>query len=302
MAVIRSFLLLGLLLLAACSVQPEQPPIVVASKGKPALWQVTTADGNGGRAWLFGSVHLLPQGTDWQGPAIDEAIRVSDGLVIEVTGLDDKQAVGALFAAMGIDHDMPRLADRIGVRQRTELDKALDAASIHPRVLDKMETWAAALTLSSSISNGLGLNSDAGVERVLQLRYAADEKPVQGLETVQQQFGFFDALPEKEQRILLSVVVGGVAESRTRFQKMLDAWMVGNVDALLANADEGLLASPLIRETLLDARNRRWADSIGTMVDGGKKPFIAVGAGHLAGKGGVPELLAAKGYVIKRVQ
>lgn len=302
MTVIRSFVLFGLFLIAACSSEPEQPTIVAASEGRPALWKVTAADGTGGTAWLFGTVHLLPKDADWQGPAIDRAIRASDGLVIEVTGLDDKYAVGSLFASMGISHSMPRLTDRIAPAQRPTLDKALDIASVSSATLDKMETWAAALTLSSSISNGMELSREAGVERVLQLRYATEQKPVRALETVEQQFAFFDTLPEKEQRILMSVVIDGVKESTPRFQKLLNAWMVGDVDALLDNSDEGLLASPRIREALLDSRNRRWATDVGQMIDDGEKPFVAVGAGHLAGKGGVPALLSAKGYIVERVQ
>jgi uncharacterized protein len=38
------------------------------------------------------------------------------------------------------------------------------------------------------------------------------------------------------------------------------------------------------------------------MIDRGEKPFVAVGAGHLAGKGGVPALLSTNGYVVERVQ
>ncbi|MEP7348807.1 MAG: TraB/GumN family protein [Sphingorhabdus sp.] len=302
MTVARFFAMLLLLLLAGCSSEGDQSQIVTEQSGKPALWKVTAKEGTGGTAWLFGTVHLLPEGTDWQGPLMDEAIRSSDGLVMEVTGLDDQRAVEGLFSAMGVNHDMPRLADRVGASERPGLDKAINAASVPVLTLDNMETWAAALTLSASISDGLGLSREAGVEQVLQHRYTADQKPVQGLETIQQQFSYFDTLPEKEQRAMLSVIVEGVGESRTKFQKMLDAWMAGDVDNLLTDANDGLLTSPLIRETLLDGRNRRWSDAIGKMIDRSERPFVAVGAGHMVGKGGMPELLSAKGYVVVRIQ
>jgi uncharacterized protein len=301
MRMIRSFFLSICLLLAACSSEPE-PPITTSTQGKPALWQVTTKDGKSGTAWLFGTVHMLPPGADWQGQVLDGAIRASDGLVLEVTGLDDTQAVSSIFADMGIRHGLPRLADRIAPVLRAKLAQTVDVASVPPGVLDTMETWAAALTLSSSFGGELGLSKAAGVERVLQLRFTADEKPIQGLESVEQQFGYFDALPEKEQRMMLAAIVDGADDNRAKFQKMLDAWMVGDTGNLLTGANEGLLASALVRETLLDGRNQKWAEAIAMMVDDGKRPFVAVGAGHLVGKTGVHELLTAKGYIVKRIQ
>jgi uncharacterized protein len=302
MRMIRSFLFCVCLLLAACSSEPEQPPIVTIAKGKPALWQVTSKDNKGGTAWLFGTVHMLPPDTDWQGPVLDDAIRASNDLVLEVTGLDDMQAVSSIFADMGIRHGLPRLADRIDPVLRAKLAQTVDAASVPPGVLDTMETWAAALTLSSSFGSDMGLSKAAGVERILQLRYTADEKPIKGLESVDQQFGYFDTLPEKEQRIMLAAIVDGAKDNRAKFQKMLDAWMAGDIDNVLTGANEGLLASKLVRETLLDGRNQKCAEAIAMMVDDGKRPFVAVGAGHLVGKTGVHELLTAKGYIVKRIQ
>ena len=302
MSVIRSFFLLAILLLAACSSEPEQPPVAPASGGKPALWVVTSNDSKGGTAWLFGTIHQLPPDTDWQGRVIDEAIRASDGLVIEVAGLDDTQAVSNVFADMGIRHGMPRLADRVSPALRTELSKAVAAASLPRHVLDNMETWAAALTLSSSMSVGLSLSQSAGVERVLEVRYSAEQKPVRSLETVEQQFGYFDGLPEAEQRAMLSAIIDDAEIRKDKYQKMLGAWISGDIESLLEDAEQGILASPLLRKKLVDDRNRAWAEAIAVMIDNKQRPFVAVGAGHLIGKTGVPELLAARGYTVKRIQ
>jgi uncharacterized protein len=293
----RLFLLLSMLLLAACS--EPQAQVETGGPGKPALWKVSSEKGT---AWLFGSVHLLPPEAAWQTAALDAAINEADALVLEVSGLDDTQAVANIFAQMGVSGGEPTLASRVDTKLHPVLDE-LDEAIPGPRkVLDHMESWAAALTLASAMSADLGLSQKAGVERVLTTRFRADEKPITGLETISQQFGYFDQLPERDQRAMLNAVLRSEATNGATYQKLLDAWLDGRADAVLDGADNGFLASPAIREAVLDRRNRDWTIKIGAMLDKGDTVLVAVGAGHLAGKGGLPELLRAEGYTVERTQ
>lgn len=291
---------LFLLLLGACRAQPEQQPISVSDPGNPALWRVVSA--KGGTAYLFGSVHLLPPDAQWQGPAIDATVADSDRLVLEVAELEDQRAVTETFAQMGIAHGLPPFMKRIPPRLRRPARQLAAEAGIPFSVLDGMKSWAAALALASAANADMGLSREAGVEHVLQYRFESQGKPVGGLETVAKQFGLFDALPESEQRLLLADIVGNAQNGQADYTRMLDNWMAGRSDKLLEESNDGMLASPAIREALLDGRNRAWAAAIAAMIDKGQHPLIAVGAGHLAGPGGVPELLKLKGYAVERVQ
>jgi uncharacterized protein len=303
MKLIRPFCIwLALLLVAACSSHNKESPVVATQDGKPALWKVTARDNEAGTAYLFGTVHALPPQTKWQGPVIDAAINTASELVIEVTGLDDKAAVGRIFADMGMRHGLPPLSQRVGSPMRKQLLAVAEPVEGPMFFLDGMETWAAALTIASTSGGGLGLDSNSGVEAVLQLRFSAEGKPVSGLENIKQQFSYFDGLSENEQRFMLSAIVKDAEKSGESYQKLLDHWLRGDTNALLAEADAGLLSSPTLREVLLDGRNRKWAVQIAAMVDHGRTPFVAVGAGHLSGAGGVPALLKAKGYIVERVQ
>jgi uncharacterized protein len=294
---LRAFLAGALLLLAACSKEPEA--VQVPEDGAPALWKVSKGDGT---AWLFGTVHLLPPDTDWQTPAMDRAMREADQLVLEASGLDDPAAVAQIFAHMGISGGQPTLASRVDPAFHPLLDR-LDEKVAGPRsVLDHMESWAAGLTLASAMSADLGVSQGSGVEAVLTLRFRSDNKPVMGLETISQQFGYFDTLPEGEQRKMLDAILRGGKDNRATFEKLISTWMRGDADGLLHDQRDGILASPIVREALLDGRNRNWATQIGAMIDKGQRPFIAVGAAHVAGKGGVPALLKAAGYRVERVQ
>ena len=53
---------------------------------------------------------------------------------------------------------------------------------------------------------------------------------------------------------------------------------------------------------LLDRRNREMVDTIVAALQPGKRPFIAVGAGHFGGAKGLLAMLADKGFRIRQVE
>lgn len=294
---LRALFACTLLLLASCAKEPD--PVVVDKEGAPALWEISGPKGAG---WIFGTVHVLPPDTDWQTAAMDGAIREADSLVLEASGLDDEASVAQIFAHMGISGRQPTLASRVDPALHPVLDELVNQLKVSPKVLDQMKSWAAALTLSSAMGNELGLSHGAGAERALILRFRSENKTIGGLETISEQFGYFDRLPEVEQRMMLNILLRGAQDNRETYKKMLAAWMNGDPEGVIDVDKQGILASPAIREALLDGRNRNWAKQIAAMIDDGQRPFVAVGAAHVAGKGGVPSLLKAAGYRVKRVQ
>ena len=128
------------------------------------------------------------------------------------------------------------------------------------------------------------------------------DKPIRGLETMEEQLGAFDTLPEAEQRQMLKDVVSDTSDARAEFEKLLQAWASGDEAGLVQASQGGMMDTPRIREAVLVARNRVWADRLDSILKKGERPFVAVGAGHLVGPDNVREFLAAKGYKVVRVQ
>src|SRR5687768_436734 len=88
----RRFAALSALAASACGAAPA----VEAKEASPAMWKVADRDTT---VYLFGTIHLLPKGTQWRSPTFDKAAASADTLVIE-TVIDDGNpaaVMGELF-------------------------------------------------------------------------------------------------------------------------------------------------------------------------------------------------------------
>ena len=288
------------LALAGCAAQPgAQSAGGSAAAQRPAMWKVADADTT---LYLLGTIHLLPEGRTWRTPAFEQALAAADELVLEVANLDDPAAMAGAMMKLGISKNLPPLRERVPEAKRAALDSMVAETGYPAAVLDRLETWAAALSLLGVSFKRLGLNPELGVESSITGPWKATGRPVRGLETVEMQFGFFDSLPEAEQRAFLEGVLESPQDAKKQFEELMDAWAKGDMNGLArAFADERNL-TPALREVLLTRRNAKWAEWLDARMDRPGTAFVAVGAGHLAGSDSVQAMLKAKGHKAKRVQ
>lgn len=285
-------LLTGLAALAIVSCGTSAP-------ARPALWKVSDPDTT---IYLFGTIHVLPKDVAWRTPAFDAALKSADELVLEIADQSDKAAAAQTFRTLALSPNLPPLLDRVPADKRASLEAMIGKAGLKPQMLDPLETWAAAVTLGAALYAGVGLTADNGVERALSGAAEEAAKPMVGLETTAQQLGYFDKLPEAAQRELLVSVVDDSKNIAAEFEKMVSAWRRGDVDAIAATFDDELRKSPELAAVLLDRRNANWTEWLKARLAKPGTAFVAVGAGHLAGKGSVVERLRAAGLKVERVQ
>jgi uncharacterized protein len=293
-----------LLLIQACSGFPFLDMGMAAwdgpKKGTPALWHVEGP--NGGEGWLFGGIHALPSDLKWISPKMKKAMDRSDRLVLEVVGLEDSAEITKTFQQLGNSPGQPPLADRLPPELRDKGEALRAASRLSPKRFETLESWAAAISLAGAATANLAMVREEGVERVLAARYRRRDKPVIGLETPARQFTYFDQLDEADQRAMLESVIADADNAPRAYRDMVTAWLKGEPEKLAEAANRGLLQRPQIRERILVRRNRDWAAQIEDLLNLGARPFVAVGAAHLAGDDSVQALLEAKGYTITRVQ
>ena len=127
-------------------------------------------------------------------------------------------------------------------------------------------------------------------------------KTVVGLETPEQQLGFFDALPEGAQRAFLEATLQSQEETRKDFRELLAAWSRGDAAAIERSFADDPEFTPALREQLIRRRDAAWADALAQRLKQPGRVFVAVGAGHLVGPDSVQRMLAARKLRVERVQ
>ena len=267
---------------------------------RPALWAVSDADTT---VYLFGTIHLLPENYQWRSAKIDQAVSSSHQLVVE-TIIDDKDPMKLfqVLMSIGMSPGQPPLASRVPAAKQGALADAVKKSGVPPQVLDRMETWAAAFILLGNQFREMGLKGEEGVEMVLRGAFTSQGKPIGELETNLQQLSFFDKLPEAAQRQLLEGAIDPSSATRDEFQAMLKAWVRGDVNAIARTFNQDLSGSPALEQALLKTRNANWSKWIEGRMSQPGAIMVAVGAGHLAGRGSVIDLLKKDGYKVRRLQ
>ena len=279
------------ILLASCSQRDDPQEQTEAS---PALWLVENGEGET-EGWLFGTIHALPDGAEWQTPALRNALDRSAALALEIS-VEDQAKLPEIFGTLAATPGLPPLHERVDPARRAALQELLNEANYRSSDFTATETWAAALTLASASSSGEYAN---GVDRAL------SEKAGRHLilEGAANQLSIFDSLPEKDQRDLLKAIIDDHAAAAPDGEiDLVTAWLAGDMEGIAAETDRGMLADPELRAALLVNRNRDWADKVDRWMQREGPITVAAGAAHMAGPDGLPALLREKGYSVRRVQ
>ncbi|MFM5948012.1 MAG: TraB/GumN family protein, partial [Novosphingobium sp.] len=261
--------LLALLALASCARAPEV---------HPALWLVEGPKGE--KAWLFGTIHALPAPVEWRSAKVDAALKGADRLVLEVADIVDDAKTAKAFAELAQSPGLPPLDARVQPDLRDDLAEDLAAGGLKSGSLDPYETWAAALMLQNAATAAAGESGSAnGIDRAIALAWRG---PIEELEGARTQLAIFDALPEADQRKLLDAVLIEADGREVQLRDLEQAWARGDMALIARVTDEDFAKAPALREALLVGRNRAWVSRLETLLAAGARPFVAVGAAHLA--------------------
>ncbi len=266
---------------AAAAAETATAPAAATTDADPALWVVKDADTT---IYLFGTVHVLKPGLSWFDEAVKTAFDKSDELMLEIVMPEDQAEMAKVMMPLAIDQTGKTLSSRLDADQLKAYQAAMASVGLPPAQFDIFEPWFPAITLSVLPLTKLGYDPEQGAEKLLTAHAKKAGKPVAGLETLNQQLGFFDALPEAQQVTFLNAVVKDLDKLGPQLDKMVVLWAKGDPDGLAVTMNESMAATPELAKTLLWDRNARWADQLKARMDKPGTVFVAVGAGHLAGE------------------
>jgi len=275
-------------------------PFVVRGDDEPAM--IWVAEGDTNQVYLLGSIHMLRE-QDHPLPNIVEVVYADAERLVMELDLDDIDPVGALQYLMthGVLDGETTLKDLMGPRMYAQAKASADESDIPIELLDKSEPWLAAMTVQELSLMRIGFKPEFGVEMYLMAKASADGKAISGLETLEQQLGFLDGLSIDTQNrwLLQSIVESGRMEML--IDEMVAAWRSGDLQFLEKELLHEMRNHPELHRVILADRNKSWVRPIMDLLDDRDDYLVIVGAAHLIGAGGVPDLLSQQGVRIRQL-
>ena len=300
---IRALLLPVLFALFAGSAHAACPPaLALPSAEQAAVWAAQAPDrgllwriSRGGHSsYLFGSLHIGKADWAYPGPALRQAWNETEVLAVELDPAD----VGPVLAAMRQQAGAiaPALARRIEAQSR--------AACLPPGALSALPAMLQLSTLTLLEARRDGFDAGFGQDLMLLAQAKAEGRPVQSLESVEEQL----AALEPEAAELPEIVDGTLrqlqrGQLRAPLRKLATTWSRGDLKALAdyprwcACADSPSERAWLKRVN--DDRNVQLAARIDALHGAGQRLLVAVGALHMSGPEALPRLLAARGFEVQ---
>jgi uncharacterized protein YbaP (TraB family) len=264
---------------------------------QPPVWIVRDKDSE---LVLFGSVHVLPPGLDWEPAALKQAIARADDIWFELPVEPGTEvATTQLAAQLGVLPPDQSLFRLLPPADSERLARVAKAYATDPVLLDRLQPWLAEVALAGAAYRKAGADTSSGVEQLL----AAQAPPTaqrRAFETPAEQLKIFSDTPMAEQIASLRETLKEMEEKPDEFAVLVRAWTAADVTALDREALAPLRrASPNLFRRIVTERNDRWMQALQERLKGKGRTVVVVGVGHLIGPGGLPTRLRALGYSVQ---
>jgi uncharacterized protein YbaP (TraB family) len=265
-----------------------------AEQNKTFLWRVSSPTAT---IHLLGSIHLATPDLYPLDPCIEAAFQAARRLVLEIP-MDPASQVRAAerLARAGTYPPGDSLDLHLDRETLEALHQRLQQSGVSYSTLRSQRPWLVALVLSLGEMQRLGFRPELGIDLHFATK-AQGQKPVLGLETVDEQVAMFTGMSDAQQEQMLQDALARLDEVGDLLRKALAAWRAGDADGVYEVLIAPMRAAfPGIYQPLVADRNRRMAEAIEGLLRGSGITFVVVGSGHLGGPDGILQHLRAKGY------
>jgi uncharacterized protein YbaP (TraB family) len=272
--------------------------VTTPSAAEPAIWEL---QGRGGSVLLLGSIHMMRE-SDYPLPDnVIAAYRQADQLIMELDMDDlDPLLAQSLITSMGMLDDGRSLRDVMGARDYERASRKLSPMGLELDMLAALKPWFVSITVMNLQMMSAGFQPQYGLEQFLTGLARRDNKPIEGLETMEYQLGVFDGLSEKTQTRMLLQTLDEAADLDSQLEVLTKAWRNGDQQRMARELAGSFDPYPDVYRDLVVTRNREWVDRLIEVADAGPDTLVVVGALHLVGRDSVVELLTDRGRRVER--
>ena len=262
---------------------------------KSLLWKIS-GKGLKSPSYLFGTIHATCDAT------LDantlKALDETKQLFLEID-MDDKAMPMQMMKYMKMNDD-EKLSTLLSAEDFEIVDVFLkENMKMSAKMFDTFKPFMVSAMLMPKLLDC----KYASVESELMRVTKEQNEEVYGLEKVEEQMKVFDAIPYQTQADeLLKTAKNGLEKDKVEFQKMMETYKSGDIEAMLVMMDDSdNKITSENKDVLLNNRNKNW---IPIIIKTAKEmpTFFGVGAAHLAGDEGVIKLLRKAGYKVVAVK
>jgi uncharacterized protein YbaP (TraB family) len=269
-------------------------------EAKSPVWEVSN---DTTRIYVGGTIHVLSAGDYPLPSAFETAYKQSDTLVFETDiSAVNRPDVQARFQNVMMFQDGRTLKKALKEETYVALDSFLRARGMAIASFERLTPAGISLTLTLLELQRLGLAGTAGVDAFFDLRGKQDGKPIEELESIDEQIAFINSFNQADPDDLVLSTLKDTENLNEMWGAMLSAWRAGDLMALEQIGDESLRQDyPEIATLLLDQRNENWMREIPAMLEDADVEFVLVGALHLVGEKGLLNQLSERGFTVTQL-
>jgi len=261
---------------------------------KGLLWSVSKGET---QSFVFGTVHS----DDPRALAVLDHVyptfNTAKNFILE---MDLNPISGLTVAQAMLLDDGQTLSDLIGKNLYQIVLKIAVQHGLPKQAINLFKPWAVMTVISVPKQQ-----SNTFMDLILYEKAHQQNKKVVGLETPAEQIAVFDELELTDQITLLQNAVTEHSGLADMFDHMIELYQARDLQAMLKMSDEltadvGERLADTLTQRLLINRNKIMVQRMLPLLTEGET-FVAVGVLHLPGEHGILQILARKGYSIKRI-
>ncbi len=279
------------------------PPSAAVERGPERVTRCMVWKAHGGKAtvWLCGSIHTMRE-SDYPLPAPCETAFAESKVI--VTELAQSEETGRKLREhmlqSGSLSDGKRLPDVVSPKTLAALESWSQTGGLSMEKLQPMKPWMAALAITASAEARCGYRRTLGIERHFTAKLG--DRRNEGLASPEHQLSFFDRVEPAVQEQMILQAIEEDRDYDSQRERRTSAWREGDAALLAALRDESLRTVNPLQKLMFDERNAEWLPVIEKYLDGTETVMVLIGAGHLAGRGSLIDLLAQKGVSLTQME
>ena len=275
-------------------------PLSYAANDKAFFWEVKSESAT---VYLLGSIHYADPGFYPLRTDIENAFKASDNLVVEID-IDEAKArtYQNLIKEKGTYPGKETIEQHVSAETYESLLHHLELLGLPLEYVHRQKPGIIVLTLTSVQLLKMGFMPEMGIDLYF-LKRARGNKNIIELESIEQQMDIFLSIPDGD--LFLRETLNSLDKADEMMVDIVRSWKGGDKILLEKILFEDTLSQYPSYEEIYDRlfyeRNENMSERIKTFLESKGTYFVVIGAGHLVGERGIPQLLTEVGYRIERL-